>query len=202
MATAASIGPATQPPPPALLPLRRITVDEYERIVAANALDDLSRIELIDGYMVTKMGKSAEHSFATKETLKALDRRIPPGWTSRKEEPLRIPAYDEPEPDIAIVRGSDADYRHMIPQAVDVSLVIEVSGPTLKRDRGEKRLAYAKGRIPVYWIINLVKEQVEVYSNPEQGRYLKTRIYKRGRRIPVTVDGQRLDPIAVDDILP
>jgi Uma2 family endonuclease len=202
MATAVSIEPVTQPPPRGLSPLRRITVDEYERIVAANALDDLSTIELIDGYMVTKMGKSAEHGFATKEALKALDCRLPAGWTSRKEEPLRIPAYDEPEPDIAIVRGSDAAYRHVIPQAVDVALVIEVSGPTLKRDRGEKRLAYAKGRIPVYWIINLNKSQVEVYSDPDDGRYRKARVYKRGRRIPVTIDGQHLDSIAVDDILP
>src|SRR5579863_10414724 len=103
--------------PATLAPLtpRRITVDEYDRIVASGSLNEPKKIELIDGYLVTKKSKSAEHSFSTKEVLKALERRLPPRWTSRKEEPVRIPAYDEPEPDVAIVRGSDADYRHRIP---------------------------------------------------------------------------------------
>ena len=54
------------------------------------------QVELIDGYMVDKMGKNAEHRYTTKEVLKALDSRLPAGWTSQKEEPVRIPGYDEP----------------------------------------------------------------------------------------------------------
>jgi Uma2 family endonuclease len=107
-----------------LPPLHRITVDEYERIAAAGALEDPSRVELIDGYMVDKMAKNSGHSYTTKETLKALDRRLPAGWSSRKEEPIRIPEFDEPEPDIAIVRGSGADYRHRIPGPADVALLV------------------------------------------------------------------------------
>ena len=93
----------TQPlvsPPPTLAPLtpRRITVDEYERIIASGSLNEPKKVELIDGYMVMKMAKSAEHGFSIKEVLKALERRLPPGWTWRQEQPVRIPAYDEPEP--------------------------------------------------------------------------------------------------------
>src|SRR4051794_27955727 len=36
----------------------RPTVDEYERIASAGALDD-DRVVLIEGYLVTKMGKRA-----------------------------------------------------------------------------------------------------------------------------------------------
>jgi Uma2 family endonuclease len=197
-----SMATLRRPPSPTLLPLRRITVDEYERIVEAGALEDPSRVELIDGYLVTKMGKNAAHRFTTKEALKALDNRLPPGWTSQKEEPVRIPDHDEPEPDIAIIRGSDADYRRRIPTAADVALVVEVSGRTLIRDRGKKRLAYAQGGIPVYWIINLIKGQVEVYSDPARGRYPKPQIFKRGRKVPVVICGQQCGEIAVDDILP
>ena len=56
------------------------------------------------------------------QVLKAFECRLPPGWTWRKEEPVRIPAYDEPEPDVAIVRGSVPDYEHRIPTAADVAL--------------------------------------------------------------------------------
>jgi Uma2 family endonuclease len=145
MATVAPTQPTISSPPPSRTPpLHRITVDEYERIIASGALENPGRVELIDGYMVDKTGKNADHRWTTKEVLKALDRRLPPGWTSQKEEPVRIPEYDEPEPDIAIIRGSDDDYRHRLPTADDVTLVVEVSDSTLRQDRGKKRTAYAK----------------------------------------------------------
>jgi len=193
----------SSPTPSSTPPLHRITVDEYERIIASGSLEEPSQVELIDGYMVDKIGKNAEHGYATKQTLKALDSRLPAGWTSRKKEPVRIPAFDEPEPDIAIVRGSDADYRRRIPRAADVALLVEVSEATLRQDRGKKRTAYARAEIPVYSIVNLVARQVEVYSRPvKEGRYGSRKDYKAGQQIPVVIAGQTLSPIAVDDILP
>jgi Uma2 family endonuclease len=197
MSTATTTRPTVSSPSP-----HRITVDEYEGIIAGGALEDPSRVELIDGYMVDKMGKNAAHRWTTKEVLKALDSRLPPGWTSQKEEPVRIPAYDEPEPDVAIIRGSDADYRQRIPAAADVALLVEVSDSTLSQDRGKKLSAYAKGGIPVYWIVNLVDRQVEVYVGPVAGSYPSPAIYVTGQQVPVTIGGQQLQPIAVDDILP
>ena len=52
--------------------LRRITVDEYERMIRAGALDDPKRVELIGGYLVQKMAKSAEHGYATKKLIKGV----------------------------------------------------------------------------------------------------------------------------------
>ena len=63
MATIAPTRPKIHLRPPAgTPPLHRITVDEYERIIELGALEDPSRVELIDGYMVDKMGKNAEHT--------------------------------------------------------------------------------------------------------------------------------------------
>jgi Uma2 family endonuclease len=203
----ATIAPArrktSSPPSSGAPPLHRITVDEYERIIASGSLEDPSRVELIDGYMVDKMGKNAEHSYTTKEAVKAFDRRLPAGWTWRQEQPVRIPAYDEPEPDISILRGTDATYRHRIPTAADVGLLVEVSDSTLSTDRGLKLAAYARDGIPVYWIVNLVDRQVEVYTRPTKaGRYRSRQDYKPGQQVPVVIGGQQLPPIAVDDILP
>jgi Uma2 family endonuclease len=204
MATIAPARPKISSSSPSeTLPLHRITVDEYERIIASGALEDPSRIELIDGYMVDKMGKNAAHRWTTKEVLKALESRLPHGWTSQKEEPVRIPAYDEPEPDIAIIRGTDADYRRRIPTAGDVALLVEVSDSTLSQDRGLKLVAYATDGVPVYWIVNLVDRQVEVYTRPvKAGRYRSRKDYEPGQQVPVVIAGQPLAPIAVDDILP
>ena len=86
------------------------------------------------------------------------------------EQPVRIPEYNEPEPDIAIVRGSDDDYKHRTPGPADVALLAKVSESTLDRDQGEKLLAYAQGGIAVYWIVNLVEGKIEVYSGPRRDR--------------------------------
>jgi Uma2 family endonuclease len=183
--------------------LRRITVDEYERIIASGSLNEPGKLKLIDGYMVIKMGKSAEHGFTAKELLKALDRILPAGWTSRKEEPVRIPMYDEPEPDVAVVRGSDADYRHRIPQPADVGLLAEVSVTTSSEDRKQGE-TYARNGIPVFWIVNLDAKvpQVEVYTDPSPTGYTIRQTFKSGQQIPVVIDGRQVGMIAVDDILP
>jgi hypothetical protein len=87
----------------------RISVDEYERMVAAGVLDD-PRVELIDGLLVRKMGKNPPHVIATKWLVRLLERIVPPGWHISKEDPVRIPAFNEPEPDLAIVAGAPEDY--------------------------------------------------------------------------------------------
>ena len=56
-----SMASASRPPASSPPPIRRITVDEYERIIDAGALKDPSRVELVDGYIVEKMGKNAAH---------------------------------------------------------------------------------------------------------------------------------------------
>ncbi len=202
MSSIMSTIPATVSTPPGPPGMHRITVNEYERIIRARALNDPERVELIDGYMVDKVAKSAEDGFSTKRVIKALEDLLPPGWTSRKEEPIRIPDYDEPEPDVAIVRGVDEDYEHRLPGPDDAGLVIEVSLSTLDRDRNEKLPAYARGRIPVYWIINLIDRQIEVYTGPGPGSYGSRAVYGPGQFVPVVIDGQQLGQIAVDSILP
>jgi Uma2 family endonuclease len=115
---------------------------------------------------------------------------------------VRIPAYDEPEPDVAIVRGADGDYRHRIPEASDVALSAEVCLTTLDEASGRKLTAYAKGGIPVYWIVNLVDRQIEVYTGPGPGGYATRQDFFPGQQVPVVIEGRQVGQIAVDDVLP
>jgi Uma2 family endonuclease len=186
---------------PDLPMLHRLTVDEYERIVAAGALDD-TRCELVDGLLVAKAPKSPEHDWTVATLRKAMETQLPSDWTERQGDPVRIPLYDEPEPDIAIVRGSNDDYKHRHPTPAEVTFLVEVSESSLALDRSLKLSAYAKSRIPVYWIINLVDRQVEVYSRPGPAGYQSLQVHFAGSVVPVVIDGQSCAPIAVDDILP
>jgi hypothetical protein len=61
--------PAMMPSPFGSPPVHRITVDEYERIIRAGALEDPGKVELIDGYLVDKMGKNPEHSYVSGQQI-------------------------------------------------------------------------------------------------------------------------------------
>ena len=200
MSTIASVEPSPMASPPLASPaVYRISVDEYERM--AGLLDD-DRVELIDGYLVRKIGKIPPHSWVTRELLDRLDQMLPPGWMWRQEQPVRIPEYDEPEPDIAIVRGTNDDYKRRTPEPADVALLIEVSETTYDRDRGEKWTAYSKGGIPAYGIINLAKGRVEVCTDPSPAGYRSRIDFQPGQQVPVMIGGQSLRTIVVADILP
>jgi len=83
-----------------------------------------------------------------------------------------------------------------------VALLVEVSETTLARDQGKKLAAYAKAGIPVYWIVNLVENQVEVYSSPGPDGYQSRQDFKPGQDVPVVIEGVEVGRIAVADILP
>ncbi len=119
-----------------------------------------------------------------------------------REDPVRIPGRaGMPEPDISVVRGRSRDYTEQ-PAGSDVALVVEVADKSLTFDRTEKLNSYASGGIGVYWIVNLVDRQVEVYSNPGPDGYRTREVFAPGANVPVVVDGTLLGQIAVVDILP
>jgi Uma2 family endonuclease len=189
------------PPPGVAPPVYRISVDEYERMVEAGVFDD-SRIELVQGLLVRKAVKKPPHVVATRALRQRLERIVPPGWHLSNEDPVRIPPDSEPEPNLALIAGVPEDYTTRHPEPAEVALLAEVAETTLEYDRGDKLLAYASAAIPVYWIVNLVDSQVEVYTQPGLSGYQTRRVYLPGQDIPVVVAGVECGRIAVSDILP
>jgi Uma2 family endonuclease len=178
----------------------RITVESYERMVDAGVLDNV-RVELLGGRLVPKMPKNPRHVFSTFKLAKALEGVIPPGWHVRTEGPVRIPEYDEPEPDVAVVIGTLEDYLQRHPAPAEVVVLVEVAESTLAFDRAEKLSAYAAGGILVYWIVNLVDRQVEVYSLPTPDGYQARQDFRCGQEVPVIVAGNECGRIAVAAII-
>ena len=71
---------------------------------------------------------------------------------------------------------------------------------------GMKKRVYARAGISVYWLVNLVKQQIEVYTEPMQSGkepdYKQSRIYALNDTIPVVLDGVEIGQIAVREVLP
>ena len=112
----------------------------------------------------------------------------------------------QPEPDIAVVAGDQRAFAVRHPGPDDIGLLVEVAESSLDTDRFEKARIYARAAIPVYWIINLVDRQVEVYSDPDQRSsppaYRRRETYLPGQAIPLVLKGQAIAQIPVQDLLP
>jgi Uma2 family endonuclease len=69
-----------------------------------------------------------------------------------------------------------------------------------------KLKAYASGGIPAYWIVNLPKGRIEVYSQPtgpaETPSYRERHEYGPDDGVPVILDGREVGRIAAREILP
>jgi Uma2 family endonuclease len=192
--------------PPALTewvpsPLYQMTVDQYESLVESGAFTKRDRLHLINGLLVAKMTQGDPHCTADDLCRIELSAVLPLGWYVRPDKPVRIPLYNEPEPDQAVVRGTIRDYSDHPPGPEDVALIAEIASSSLAEDR-KMASVYGNASIPVYWIVNLVDRQVEVFWNPRKNGYADHKVYLPGDTVPVVIDGQVVGQIAVDDLLP
>ncbi len=183
----------------------RFSVEHYHAMIQAGILTEDDPVELLEGWLVTKMSKNPKHRISTRRARKALERIVPPGWYVDSQEPLTT-ANSEPEPDGMIARGETDQYPDRHPGPQDVALVVEVADSSLQRDRSLKKRLYAAAGIPVYWIVNLIDGQLEVYTDPsgpaEQPDYRQQRHYGSADTVPVVIEAREVGHIAVRDLLP
>jgi Uma2 family endonuclease len=199
VATIIPTQPGPSPAPLASPAVYRMTVDEFERI--AGSLND-DQVELLDGYVIWRDDMKPPHVLATERLRRRLDRIVPAGYFVREEKPIRIPEFDEPRPDISVVRGDPELFAQRHPAPEEVALLIEVSETSLDRDQGKKKFNYARSGIPVYWIVNLVDRQLEVYTSPGQDGYQSRQILKPGQDVAVVIDSHEVARLAVADLFP
>ncbi|MDZ4684774.1 MAG: Uma2 family endonuclease [Planctomycetaceae bacterium] len=197
----------TTPPPADIpeLPIWRLSVEQYHAMIEYGILQEGEPVELLAGWLALKMTKSPPHESAIRRLRRCLEERVGAEWIVDVQSPIEL-AESEPEPDLTVVRASDDDYAERHPTAGDVGLVIEVAQTTLGTDRGLKLRIYAAALIVEYWIVNLIDEQVEVYREPSltEGRatYAKRQDYNAGQSVPLSLAGQPVGEIAVNDVLP
>ena len=185
-------------------PLYRFRVEQYEKMIEAGVLTSGDRVELIEGIVVQKMTQHPPHAVSIDYTLDALRPLLLEDWRIREQKPIKL-IDSEPEPDLVVVRGPLQRHERRHPGPRDIALLIEVADTSLEGDRQEKGRTYARARIPVYWIINLIDRQVEVYTEPKGGKspsYRRRTDYVHNAKIPLIIEGSEVGPVSVSDVLP
>jgi Uma2 family endonuclease len=182
-----------------------LTVDQYHRMIDAGILIEGEPIELLEGYLVNKMPQNPSHATVNSRLIARFSRRLPPDWFVRSQLPVTL-SDSEPEPDAAVVRGDDTVYNLRHPFPADFGIIIEVSDSTLVFDRREKGRIYARAGIPVYWIVNVVGRQIEVYTDPDASAnppaYRSRVDYLPGQDVPLVLDGVAVGTVPAGEIIP
>jgi Uma2 family endonuclease len=132
--------------------------------------------ELLYGFVYNKMSKSPLHSALLRRLKRMLKTVLPPGYFIDSEQPLAC-ADSEPEPDIAVIRGSEEEFWHEHPHTAE--FVIEISSSSHDYDRSKLR-AYAAAGVKECWLVLGPEKQIEVHRHPQDGRFTEQALHGAG----------------------
>jgi Uma2 family endonuclease len=188
---------------------RRITVEEYHRIVDSGAFGPEPKVELLEGVIVEKMTKKPPHIIATDLLEDMLHHLVPRGcgYFITMGNPVTIEDRDgEPEPDAGVYRGNIRDVAGRPRTPAEAALLAEVSHTSYDYDRYAKWVTYAAARVPVSWIVDLNRRQLEVHTEPtgegEDAVYARTQILGPDDEVALILDGREFGRFPVREILP
>lgn len=161
----------------------QFTVADFARMVEAGILAEDDRVELIDGE-VRAMSPIGPRHVAIVNRLNALiSRQVADSAIVSVQNPLQLTDYTEPQPDIAVLRPRADFYASALPLPADVLLVVEVAETSLEYDREEKLPRYAQACIPEVWLIEVERQTVTQYTQPDGTRYGSEQPLERGQSI-------------------
>ncbi|MBV9488504.1 MAG: Uma2 family endonuclease [Verrucomicrobia bacterium] len=148
-----------------------LSIQDYHRLVEAGTLAEDARVELLEGRIVPMSPIGPRHRWTVSKLLQAFTQQQRGRYETLQDAPLPIPEHDEPQPDLMLCRpGTATPWEH--PKPADVFLVVEVADATLNRDLGSKAKLYEGAGIAEYWVVDLDKSRLHVFTR-EDDRYRK-----------------------------
>jgi Uma2 family endonuclease len=143
------------------------------------------RVELLDGAVVYMSPTSKRHAGIVNRVVALLHRWLGENALLAVQNPMSVAKYTEAYPDIAVLAPRDDYYASALPTPADARLIIEVADTSLAHDRDVKVPLYAREGVSEVWVVDLNRDEVLVYRNPEKGAYTEARTVKRGDTLPL-----------------
>jgi Uma2 family endonuclease len=162
---------------------RLFTVHEYHRMVDAGILCEDDRVELIRGEIIEMSPIGPRHNAAILRANHTLSRIVGNHAIIGVQGSIRLDEYDEPQPDVYLLRPKDDFYASGHAGAPDIFVIIEMADSSLEYDTEVKMPLYAETGVPEYWIADIRNDRLIAYSNPRENTYSATRELHRGETI-------------------
>jgi Uma2 family endonuclease len=176
------------------------TVHDYHRMVDAGILCEDDRVELIRGEVLTMSPIGPRHSAAVLRANHVLGRIVGDRAIVGVQGSIRLDEYDEPQPDIYLLRPKEDFYASGHAGPADIFLIVEMADSSLGYDKEVKMELYAETGVPEYWIADIQDDCVVAYSNPDKHAYRTIQTFQRGSAVtPQLLPECR---IPVDALLP
>jgi Uma2 family endonuclease len=157
------------PPDP---PRKRWTRAECAALEASGFLDYES-LELVEGELISKMGKKRLHV----DTFTLMHEWLVHVFGFRSvnvEAPIDVAPEDdptnEPVPDLIVLPEGRSRFTSN-PRAQDLRLVVEIADTSLNFDLRVKAALYARAGVREYWVMDIIGRRLLVHRNPRAGRY-------------------------------
>lgn len=184
---------------PSAIVRKKFRSDEVYKMIKVGILPEESGWELIRGEIVRRMSIGSKHVGTVIKLGKILERIVGNEVLVSSQNPVHLDDYNEPEPDITLLKPRDDFYTESLPTPADVLLLIEVSDSTVEYDRETKRTLYAEAKIAEFWLINLKNNTIEFYTLPKNGIYRSAKVLEKGETIFSEAIGKL--SLRVEDIL-
>jgi Uma2 family endonuclease len=161
-----------------------LTVEEFKTLAEAEGWDEDTRVELLDGEVVWISPINDSHAGCVNRLTRLFSRRYAEDRVLVSvQNPIRIDNYDEPQPDVALLRPRADDYATATPRPPDILLLVEVSDSTLRIDLGRKARIYTDAGVAEYWVVDVKNRVVYVHGGPAAGRYATRRVLGPSERV-------------------
>ena len=172
----------------------RLTVDDYRRMGETGILGPELRVELIDGEIIDMPPIGSVHASRVAQIGRRFERAVGDAAIVWQQNPVLLPDFSAPQPDVALLRPDDGFYESALPTAGDVLLIVEVSDSTLAFDRNVKGPLYAEAGVPEYWRLEVPARRLVLHADPGPDGYRRERTaIDLTRLVPVALPGTELD---------
>ncbi len=172
--------------PPLPVPPRKRWTREQCAPLEASGLFARERLELVDGELISKMGKNRPHVNAFRLMLVWLQKTFGDAFVDA-EAPIDVSPADnpsnEPEPDLVVLNRECAKFVSGNPQPDDIRLLVEIADSSLNFDLNVKAALYARAGIIEYWVLDVTGRCLYCHRNPGSGRYGSAVIYNEHESI-------------------
>ena len=160
------------PVPQSAEPFEGYCAERYFEMAKEGLIAPDERSELLEGMIVAMVPQAPLHAAAVRRVDRALRKVLGDDVLISVQLPLIASARSVPEPDVAVLSGSEADYVGHHPTTA--LLVVEVADRSLSQDRLTKAAIYTRAGVADYWIVNLRDGIVEWYSAPDANCYTRS----------------------------